>query len=115
MAEGRGPPKANGGHWTNVVQCPHHPDAPLIEDHSAGDMICQECGLVVGDRCASVGHTQLHYLHVFGASKRLVYALLVKAFVVATSLRTPGESICSAYVYTMRGVRAVSIADVGSG
>lgn len=31
--------------------CPSHPDAPLIEDYRAGDMICSECGLVVGDRC----------------------------------------------------------------
>ena len=50
MAEGRGPPNPKGRPWTNVVECPHHPEAPLIEDHSAGDMICQECGLVVGDR-----------------------------------------------------------------
>jgi len=27
-----------------------HPDAPLIEDYRAGDQICSECGLVVGDR-----------------------------------------------------------------
>jgi transcription initiation factor TFIIB len=33
------------------VVCPQHPDAPLIEDYRAGDMICSECGLVVGDRC----------------------------------------------------------------
>lgn len=50
MAEGRGQPKPSGSQWTDVVQCPHHPGAPLIEDHSAGDTICQECGLVVGDR-----------------------------------------------------------------
>ena len=50
MAEGLGQPKPSGSQWTNVVQCPHHPGAALIEDHSAGDMICQECGLVVGDR-----------------------------------------------------------------
>ena len=54
MAEGRDPPKPSGSQWTNVVQCPHHPGAALIEDHSAGDMICQECGLVVGDRCVPV-------------------------------------------------------------
>ena len=30
--------------------CPAHPDAPLVEDYHAGDMICPECGLVVGDR-----------------------------------------------------------------
>lgn len=30
------------------VQCPNHPDAILVEDYRAGDMICPECGLVVG-------------------------------------------------------------------
>jgi transcription initiation factor TFIIB len=37
------------------VQCPQHPDATLIEDYRAGDMICSECGLVVGDRVIDVG------------------------------------------------------------
>lgn len=35
--------------------CNAHPDAPLIEDYRAGDMICSECGLVVGDRVIDVG------------------------------------------------------------
>lgn len=35
--------------------CNSHPDAPLIEDYRAGDMICSECGLVVGDRVIDVG------------------------------------------------------------
>lgn len=30
--------------------CPSHPQAHLIEDHRAGDVICPDCGLVVGDR-----------------------------------------------------------------
>jgi len=30
--------------------CPYHPDAILMEDYHAGDMICPDCGLVVGDR-----------------------------------------------------------------
>ena len=34
----------------NIVTCPHHPLADLIEDSHAGDTICAECGLVVGDR-----------------------------------------------------------------
>lgn len=38
---------------TNKVCCSSHPDAPLIEDHRAGDQICSECGLVVGDRSVS--------------------------------------------------------------
>ena len=28
--------------------CPNHPDAILVEDYRAVDMICPECGLVVG-------------------------------------------------------------------
>jgi len=32
------------------LQCKYHPDCELIEDFHAGDLICPECGLVVGDR-----------------------------------------------------------------
>jgi len=39
----------------NRVACTYHPGAPLIEDHRAGDQICSECGLVVGDRVIDVG------------------------------------------------------------
>lgn len=35
---------------TNKVCCYAHPEAPLIEDYRAGDQICSQCGLVVGDR-----------------------------------------------------------------
>lgn len=38
----------------NKVCCYAHPEAPLIEDYRAGDMICSECGLVVGDRSDSL-------------------------------------------------------------
>ncbi|CAH1785416.1 unnamed protein product [Owenia fusiformis] len=38
-----------------MVTCSYHPEATLIEDHHAGDMICSECGLVVGDRVVDVG------------------------------------------------------------
>ncbi|WAR30990.1 TF2B-like protein [Mya arenaria] len=38
-----------------VLSCPEHPDTPLVEDYHAGDMICPECGLVVGDRVVDVG------------------------------------------------------------
>ncbi|XP_011422417.3 transcription initiation factor IIB isoform X1 [Magallana gigas] len=37
------------------IFCTEHPDAPLVEDYHAGDMICPECGLVVGDRVVDVG------------------------------------------------------------
>lgn len=40
--------RATGGGST--VKCPTHPNAFLVEDYRAGDMICPECGLVVGDR-----------------------------------------------------------------
>lgn len=48
MAAGRGEPLSK-------VFCPAHPDANLIEDYRAGDMVCSECGLVVGDRVIDVG------------------------------------------------------------
>ena len=37
------------------VSCKFHPEANLIEDYRAGDQICSECGLVVGDRVIDVG------------------------------------------------------------
>lgn len=37
------------------VFCANHPDAVLVEDYRAGDMICPQCGLVVGDRIVDVG------------------------------------------------------------
>jgi len=37
------------------IYCPDHPDACLIQDYRAGDLICPECGLVVGDRVIDVG------------------------------------------------------------
>jgi transcription initiation factor TFIIB len=40
---------AGGG----MIYCPSHPDAPLVDDYRAGDQICSECGLVVGDRSES--------------------------------------------------------------
>ncbi|KAG1650709.1 Transcription initiation factor IIB [Nymphon striatum] len=40
---------------SSQLMCPQHPSAALIEDYRAGDMICQECGLVVGDRVVDVG------------------------------------------------------------
>ena len=39
---------------SNRVACPSHPDANLIEDYRAGDMICSMCGLVVDERVIDV-------------------------------------------------------------
>ncbi|CAF3431177.1 unnamed protein product [Rotaria sp. Silwood1] len=36
------------------LACRFHPEVELIEDYHAGDMICGECGLVVGDRMIDV-------------------------------------------------------------
>ena len=41
-------------HELNRICCRAHPDAHLIEDSHAGDQICSECGLVVGDRVIDV-------------------------------------------------------------
>uniref|UniRef100_A0A1I8EBK4 Transcription initiation factor IIB n=1 Tax=Wuchereria bancrofti TaxID=6293 RepID=A0A1I8EBK4_WUCBA len=43
------------GYELMSVECPVHPGAHLVEDHRAGDLICPECGLVVGDRLVDVG------------------------------------------------------------
>ncbi|KAL7299789.1 transcription initiation factor IIB-like [Trichogramma pretiosum] len=42
-------------HKPPTVSCYAHPYAPLIEDYRAGDQICSDCGLVVGDRVIDVG------------------------------------------------------------
>lgn len=34
------------------MRCPNHPKASVIVDARAGDVICTECGVVIGDRCA---------------------------------------------------------------
>lgn len=39
----------------SMLQCPNHPNTHLVEDHRAGDIVCPECGLVVGDRLVDVG------------------------------------------------------------
>ena len=38
----------------DTLACRFHPNAELIEDYRAGDMICPICGLVVGDRMIDV-------------------------------------------------------------
>ncbi|CAF4611199.1 unnamed protein product [Rotaria socialis] len=40
--------------YMQTLACRFHPDAPLIEDYRAGDMICPMCGLVVGERMVDV-------------------------------------------------------------
>ncbi|ODM87669.1 Transcription initiation factor IIB [Orchesella cincta] len=40
---------------SSQAQCSNHPEAPLVEDYKAGDQICSECGLVVGDRVIDIG------------------------------------------------------------
>ncbi|CAF2853446.1 unnamed protein product [Rotaria sp. Silwood2] len=40
--------------YVKQLECRFHPEASLIEDYRAGDMICGQCGLVVGDRMIDV-------------------------------------------------------------
>jgi len=35
---------------SNKLACPNHPQGFLIDDHHTGDIICPECGLVLGER-----------------------------------------------------------------
>jgi len=45
-----------GGGGGSTLRCGNHPNTPLVEDYRAGDMICPECGVVVGDRVVDVGN-----------------------------------------------------------
>lgn len=38
------------------LACKYHPNAELIEDYHAGDMVCSVCAVVVGDRVIDVGN-----------------------------------------------------------
>ncbi|CAF1085533.1 unnamed protein product [Rotaria sordida] len=40
--------------FISQLACRFHPEASLVEDSRAGDMICPECGLVVADRIIDV-------------------------------------------------------------
>ena len=35
---------------SNKLACPNHPQGLLIDDHHTGDVICTECGLVLGEK-----------------------------------------------------------------
>ncbi|TMS33569.1 hypothetical protein L596_001293 [Steinernema carpocapsae] len=37
------------------IRCPHHPNTEPIEDYRAGDLVCPDCGLVIGDRLVDIG------------------------------------------------------------
>ena len=52
------------------VACKFHPEASLIEDYRAGDQICSECGLVVGDRVIDVGSEWRTFSSENGAEDR---------------------------------------------
>lgn len=45
----------------STLFCPEHPKAELIEDGSAGDLICPQCGLVVGGRVVDVSMEWRHF------------------------------------------------------
>ncbi|UYV75473.1 GTF2B [Cordylochernes scorpioides] len=35
---------------SDKICCKYHPNAELLDDYTTGDVVCPECGLVVGDR-----------------------------------------------------------------
>src|SRR6218665_265326 len=53
-----------------MLRCPEHPYASLIEDHHAGDLICSDCGLVVGDRLIDVGAEWREFLNDSSSAER---------------------------------------------
>ena len=48
------------------LQCKYHPECELLEDFHAGDLICPECGLVVGDRFIQSCIVLYNYLRNIG-------------------------------------------------
>lgn len=58
---------AGGG---SQLRCITHPNAPLVEDYRAGDMVCPECGLVVGDRVVDVGSEWRTFSHESNGTDR---------------------------------------------
>ena len=58
---------------SNRVACPSHPDANLIEDYRAGDMICSMCGLVVGDRVIDVGKELFFFVELISWKNSKIY------------------------------------------
>lgn len=54
-SSGRGETSRAVGVKVASLSCRYHPGAILMEDYHAGDMVCPDCGLVVGDRVIDVG------------------------------------------------------------
>ena len=42
--------KTTHSNESNKLACPNHPQGILIDDHHTGDVICAECGLVLGEK-----------------------------------------------------------------
>ncbi|KAL0603912.1 hypothetical protein AAY473_025910 [Plecturocebus cupreus] len=60
------------------VTCPNHPDAILVEDYRAGDMICPECGLVVGSSDSHASATEVARIKAVYHHAQLDFVILVK-------------------------------------
>jgi len=78
--------RATGGGST--VKCPTHPNAFLVEDYRAGDMICPECGLVVGDRVVDVGSEWRTFINESNGQDRCRVGAAENAFLAGTDLST---------------------------
>lgn len=42
--------------WQNKICCENHPNSFVIEDFTAGDLICSACGLVLSERCIDLSN-----------------------------------------------------------
>ena len=47
------------------MECPFHSGADMIDDFKTGDMICRDCGLVVGDRVVNFEYSITTYPPTF--------------------------------------------------
>jgi len=100
------------------VGCKFHPEASLIEDYRAGDQICSECGLVVGDRVIDVGSEWRTFSSENGAEDRsrvgaaentLLGSCDLSTIIGSVSGGKPGMDMSSAIQYSNR--RTVSSSD----
>ena len=73
--------------------CSEHPNAILIEDARAGDIICSECGLVVGDRVIDVTSEWRTFANDEGKDRSRVGAAqssLLNSSDLTTVMQNPG-------------------------
>lgn len=73
--------------------CKEHPNAQLIDDSRAGDIICTECGLVVGDRVIDVSSEWRTFANDEGKDRSRVggaQSSLLNSSDLSTVMQNPG-------------------------